>query len=167
MPMSWTVQPAPSSPASDRVPQHLAARPAVAATTRTCPPFDEGAEAAANRGSLPAVSPRPTIPRIPDTQTIRSEVVFAMCILFAHAFLVTYRKNSEFAVISSRTPEGWPNECPDFKNPVHIEPSILPLRDAPCPHCGHLLFFTEPSPRGIFKVQDLQDILEELSPMAA
>lgn len=43
-------------------------------------------------------------------------------------------------VISSRTPEGSPNRCPMCGNSVCIEPS-LPLGEAPCPCCGHLLWF--------------------------
>jgi acyl carrier protein len=42
--------------------------------------------------------------------------------------------------VSSRTPEGLPNECPVCGKPVSLEPSA-PLGDAPCPHCGHLLWF--------------------------
>jgi hypothetical protein len=41
---------------------------------------------------------------------------------------------------SSRTPEGWPNRCPACGKEVRIEPSIPP-GDAPCPNCGHLLWF--------------------------
>ncbi len=41
---------------------------------------------------------------------------------------------------STRTPEGGPNRCPICGHDVRIEPS-LPTRDAPCPHCGHLLWF--------------------------
>lgn len=43
-------------------------------------------------------------------------------------------------IISSRTPEGLPNRCPLCGKRVIIEPS-RPFGDAPCPHCGHLLFF--------------------------
>jgi hypothetical protein len=43
-------------------------------------------------------------------------------------------------VISSRTPEGDPNRCPICGNDLRIEPS-KPTLDAPCPHCGHLLWF--------------------------
>ncbi len=43
-------------------------------------------------------------------------------------------------VISSRTPEGSPNLCPVCGNRLNIEPS-LPACDAPCPCCGHLLWF--------------------------
>jgi hypothetical protein len=43
--------------------------------------------------------------------------------------------------ISSRTPEGEPNTCPVCLKELRIEPSTMPIRDAPCPHCGHLLRF--------------------------
>jgi anti-anti-sigma factor len=43
--------------------------------------------------------------------------------------------------ISSRTPEGTPNRCPVCGSDLKIEPSIPP-GDAPCPSCGHLLWFT-------------------------
>jgi acyl carrier protein len=42
--------------------------------------------------------------------------------------------------ISSRTPEGIPNRCPLCGAEVCIEPS-QPAGDAPCPRCGHLLWF--------------------------
>ncbi len=42
--------------------------------------------------------------------------------------------------ISSRTPEGSPNRCPVCGADVVIEPS-QPFGDAPCPACGHLLWF--------------------------
>ena len=42
--------------------------------------------------------------------------------------------------ISSRTPEGQPNECPICGQPVCIEPSS-PAGDAPCPSCGQLLWW--------------------------
>src|SRR5437899_2528662 len=42
--------------------------------------------------------------------------------------------------ISSRTPEGRPNRCPVCGKELCIEPSSS-TRDAPCPHCGHLLWF--------------------------
>ena len=41
---------------------------------------------------------------------------------------------------SSRTPEGQPHQCPVCGKHLVIEPS-LPLYDAPCPHCGCLLWF--------------------------
>jgi anti-anti-sigma factor len=43
-------------------------------------------------------------------------------------------------VISSRTPEGRPNHCPVCGADLQIEPSD-PAGDAPCPRCGHLLWF--------------------------
>ena len=43
-------------------------------------------------------------------------------------------------VISSRTPEGQPNHCPVCGSHLRIEPSD-PAGDAPCPRCGHLLWF--------------------------
>jgi acyl carrier protein len=42
--------------------------------------------------------------------------------------------------ISSRTPEGRPNHCPVCGSDVCLEPSLL-TGDAPCPACGHLLWF--------------------------
>jgi hypothetical protein len=45
-------------------------------------------------------------------------------------------------VISSRTPEGIPNRCPVCGKQVVLEPSY-PAGDAPCSHCGHLLWFTD------------------------
>jgi acyl carrier protein len=44
------------------------------------------------------------------------------------------------STISSRTPEGTPNRCPVCGNEVIVEPSQL-VGDAPCPHCGQLLWF--------------------------
>jgi anti-anti-sigma factor len=41
---------------------------------------------------------------------------------------------------ASRTPEGWPNHCPVCGADLIIEPS-QPTADAPCPRCGHLLWF--------------------------
>jgi acyl carrier protein len=43
-------------------------------------------------------------------------------------------------IVSSRTPEGVPNHCPVCGTALRIEPS-QPLGDAPCPRCGHLLWF--------------------------
>lgn len=45
-------------------------------------------------------------------------------------------------MISSRTPEGQPNSCPLCGADVVLEPSIL-IGDAPCPHCGQLLWFIQ------------------------
>ncbi len=41
---------------------------------------------------------------------------------------------------STRTPEGQPHHCPVCGKTVVIEPS-QPSGDAPCPHCGCLLWF--------------------------
>ena len=46
--------------------------------------------------------------------------------------------------ISSRTPEGWPNQCPLCGQAITITPSPGTF-DAPCPHCGHLLWFPDPT----------------------
>jgi predicted RNA-binding Zn-ribbon protein involved in translation (DUF1610 family) len=50
--------------------------------------------------------------------------------------------------ISSRTPEGDPNRCTVCGKALRIEPS-LDTRDAPCPHCGHLLWFESDVPMQI------------------
>jgi acyl carrier protein len=42
--------------------------------------------------------------------------------------------------ISSRTPEGFPNRCPICGAEFVLEPS-QPTGDAPCPQCGHLLWW--------------------------
>jgi anti-anti-sigma factor len=44
-------------------------------------------------------------------------------------------------VISSRTPEGQPSRCPVCGSHDRVEPSD-PAGEAPCPRCGHLLWFT-------------------------
>jgi hypothetical protein len=44
-------------------------------------------------------------------------------------------------VVSSRTPEGEPNRCPICGNKCCVEPSLT--GDAPCPSCGHLLWFQQ------------------------
>ena len=43
-------------------------------------------------------------------------------------------------IVSSRMPEGTPNDCPVCRKTLWIEPSH-PTLDAPCPHCGSLLWF--------------------------
>ena len=42
--------------------------------------------------------------------------------------------------VSSRSPEGEPNQCPICNSKISIDPS-QPFGDAPCPSCGHLLWF--------------------------
>jgi hypothetical protein len=49
---------------------------------------------------------------------------------------------------SSRTPEGMPNLCPVCGHKVLIEPSS-PAGDAPCPFCGHLLWFSRMARLGL------------------
>lgn len=43
--------------------------------------------------------------------------------------------------VSSRTPEGYPNRCPLCGAATNLEFS-QPAGDAPCPNCGHLLWFS-------------------------
>jgi hypothetical protein len=43
-------------------------------------------------------------------------------------------------MVSSRTPEGQPNRCAVCGHRCKVEPSSL-SPDAPCPSCGHLLWF--------------------------
>jgi acyl carrier protein len=65
-------------------------------------------------------------------------------------------------VISSRTPEGLPNRCPICGNSVRLE-SSLPFGDAPCPSCGHLLWFlTQHSETHFFPHEKAQDIQERI-----
>jgi len=44
--------------------------------------------------------------------------------------------------VSSRTPEGFPNNCPVCRSAVRVEVSCT-VGDATCPHCGTLLWFVE------------------------
>jgi hypothetical protein len=71
--------------------------------------------------------------------------------LVSRRYAWSYR-SSRFAYHSrmkpaSRTPEGQPNHCPVCGKPVRIEPS-QPTCDAPCPWCGHLLWFDPPGAIG-------------------
>lgn len=54
---------------------------------------------------------------------------------------------------SSRTPEGKPNRCPVCGNEIRIDPSS-PADDAPCPHCGHLLWFPTLAVRRVLIADD-------------
>ncbi len=49
-------------------------------------------------------------------------------------------------IISSRTPEGWPGRCSVCGHPLRIEPSV-PSRDATSPHCGSLVWLSQPAKR--------------------
>ena len=62
--------------------------------------------------------------------------------------------------ISSRTPEGFPNRCPVCANDVYIAPSE-PTGDAPCPHCGALLWFFE-TERGRILVEKPKPTIRQL-----
>src|SRR5215204_4953528 len=66
-------------------------------------------------------------------------------------------------IISSRTPEGEPDQCPLCGARVHVEPS-QPTGDAPCPHCGHLLWFSR-SAAGtqVFDYQDVSPYWEQVA----
>lgn len=46
---------------------------------------------------------------------------------------------------SSRTDEGSANHCPVCGQDIQLEPSTVPVRDAPCPRCGCLLWFDDPT----------------------
>ncbi len=50
-------------------------------------------------------------------------------------------------ITSSRTPEGAPNRCSVCGSEIRIDPS-RPPGDAPCPNCGHLLWFSDVSTDG-------------------
>ena len=49
---------------------------------------------------------------------------------------------------SSRTPEGEPNYCPLCGHEVRVDVSY-PAGDAPCPYCGHLLWFRDFAGRNV------------------
>jgi anti-anti-sigma regulatory factor len=46
-------------------------------------------------------------------------------------------------IISSRTPEGEQNRCPVCATEIWLDPS-RPAGDAPCPNCGHLVWYSDP-----------------------
>jgi anti-sigma B factor antagonist len=46
-------------------------------------------------------------------------------------------------MISSRTPEGYPNRCPVCGKSDLLNPSLFSTHDATCPHCGSLLWFDD------------------------
>src|SRR5215813_8492056 len=76
--------------------------------------------------------------------------------------------------ISSRTPEGHPNRCPVCRRRLRLSPS-WPSADAPCPHCGSLVWFPAASiPRATddgvatgsdFTLEDFRRHLEQLKGM--
>ena len=59
---------------------------------------------------------------------------------------------------ASRTPEGKPNRCPICGKEVRLEPS-RPPGDAPCPHCGHLLWFASPATSTVVATRLFEDII--------
>ena len=67
-------------------------------------------------------------------------------------------------VPSSRTPEGSPNHCPICGTSLQLEPS-QPAGDAPCPACGHLLWFLTPdlSPSELRRGGDTQALRDSLA----
>jgi hypothetical protein len=64
--------------------------------------------------------------------------------------------------IASRTPEGDPNRCPVCGHRLRIDPAAA-TRDAPCPRCGHLLWFQEGGRRpGQLGASRARELAEEL-----
>ena len=65
-------------------------------------------------------------------------------------------------VVSSRTPEGLPNRCPICGGDFDLEPS-LPSGDAPCPQCGHLLWWFQRKYEGLgFRIDTGTELIEQL-----
>lgn len=66
---------------------------------------------------------------------------------------------------STRTPEGEPNRCPVCGAVVSLDPS-RPPGDAPCPNCGHLLWFGEAVGPSVSAspADEFRRLLEDLSP---
>jgi len=58
---------------------------------------------------------------------------------------------------ASRTPEGELNQCPICGHEVRLEPS-RPPGDAPCPYCGHLLWFSSSKHSDAPSLQDVTDV---------
>jgi signal recognition particle GTPase len=72
-------------------------------------------------------------------------------------------------MISSRTPEGHPNRCPVCRRRLRLSPS-WPNADAPCPHCGSLVWFPAAKTSGVtagpvtgldFTLEDFRQQLEQ------
>lgn len=69
---------------------------------------------------------------------------------------------------SSRTPEGDSTRCPVCGKPTRIEPSTVPTPDAPCPHCGSLLWFAHsPRPSSEETRKVLSRLLNEVAQLSA
>jgi hypothetical protein len=67
--------------------------------------------------------------------------------------IVCGQKTASSMIPSSRTPEGQPNRCPVCGKSVRLEPSNPP-GDAPCPHCGHLLWFASLDSCAVFSSEE-------------
>ena len=66
----------------------------------------------------------------------------------------------------SRTPEGVPGRCPICGAKVRLEPSA-PLSDAPCPNCGHLIWFA-PSDELIGQTRTrIRDLVADIHKLAS
>lgn len=64
---------------------------------------------------------------------------------------------------STRTPEGEPNVCSVCGDAVRIEPSVFPVRDAPCPRCGCLIQFDDPKVASARLLEpDREDLVERI-----
>jgi anti-anti-sigma regulatory factor len=63
-------------------------------------------------------------------------------------------------IISSRTPEGLPTRCPVCGLAPQVEPSD-PAGAAPCPRCGHLLWFTWEDGGGVQVIKAKGERLDE------
>ncbi|HEV3144488.1 MAG TPA: STAS domain-containing protein [Gemmataceae bacterium] len=64
-------------------------------------------------------------------------------------------------MISSRTPEGFPIRCAVCGRRDFIKPSTFPNRDAPCPHCGSLLWVEASSTEANTEASTLFEMGEE------
>src|SRR5262245_54737086 len=72
--------------------------------------------------------------------------------------------------ISSRTPDGHPGRCPVCRRRLRLSPS-WPSADAPCPHCGSLVWFPaaparRPPGRGPGAGLTLEDFRKQLEQWA-
>jgi uncharacterized paraquat-inducible protein A len=66
-------------------------------------------------------------------------------------------------VISTRTPEGEPVDCPICDDQAVVELSTFPTSDAPCPRCGSLLWVpAAPSRPNIEAFRAIEQIMADL-----
>ncbi len=76
--------------------------------------------------------------------------------------------------ISSRTPDGRPNRCPVCRKRLRLSPS-WPTADAPCPHCGSLVWFpakaarlsAQPTPPGEFTLDQFRKQFEQMKKLGS